>query len=324
LFTLEKLATGFVSSLEGAVDYVGSGFAKLIGDDAWAEDIIKNDWFGDWYSHPEEWFNPAGGWKVAGDVAGGIGTSIPAIVSTAVVGYVTKGAALPSFFASFAPAALGAAGRSTKAAYEQTGELGGKEFGYGALSGLTEGTVEAISNKIGIGSGVITKQFTRSLGREVGESAVKQGLFKTVGYGFAGEAMEEMVAEYLDPYWKRATYDADAENASAEQILYSGLVGGLSGAVMGGGGYGINATNSFIKGNKLSTNGGIDEVLYTSENISKYVEENGIEDGVFKADQCFRRSFRYPELQQSLKTGEPVSAVMTTDAAGIRRAYETK
>ena len=49
-----------------------------------------------------------------------------------------------------------------------------------------------------------------------------------------------------------------------------------------------------------------------------------IEDGVFRADQSFRRSFRYPELQQSLKTDQPVSAVMTTDAAGIRRAYEIK
>jgi len=49
-----------------------------------------------------------------------------------------------------------------------------------------------------------------------------------------------------------------------------------------------------------------------------------IEDGVFRADQSFRRSFRYPELQQTLKTEKPVSAVMTTDAAGIRRAFEIK
>ena len=49
-----------------------------------------------------------------------------------------------------------------------------------------------------------------------------------------------------------------------------------------------------------------------------------IEDGVFRAEQSFRRSFRYPELQQTLKTDKPVRAVMTTDAAGIRRAYEIK
>ena len=49
-----------------------------------------------------------------------------------------------------------------------------------------------------------------------------------------------------------------------------------------------------------------------------------IEDVVFRAEQSFRRSFRYPELQQTLKTDKPVRAVMTTDAAGIRRAYEIK
>lgn len=53
-------------------------------------------------------------------------------------------------------------------------------------------------------------------------------------------------------------------------------------------------------------------------------ETGVIEDGVFRAEQSFRRSFRYPELQQTLKTEKPVSAVMTTDAAGIRRAYEIK
>ena len=53
-------------------------------------------------------------------------------------------------------------------------------------------------------------------------------------------------------------------------------------------------------------------------------ETGVIEDGVFRAEQSFRRSYRYPELQQSLKTEAPVSAVMTTDAAGIRRAFEIK
>ena len=96
LFVGEKLLTGLVSSFEGAVDYLGSGFAKLIGNDKWAEEIISEDWFGDWYSHPEEWFNPSEGWKIAGDVAGSIGTSIPALG----IGIVTHGAALPTFAAA--------------------------------------------------------------------------------------------------------------------------------------------------------------------------------------------------------------------------------
>ena len=53
-------------------------------------------------------------------------------------------------------------------------------------------------------------------------------------------------------------------------------------------------------------------------------ETGGIRDGVFYAERSFRRSFRYPELQQTLKTDQIIPAVMTTDAAGIRRAYSTK
>ena len=51
-------------------------------------------------------------------------------------------------------------------------------------------------------------------------------------------------------------------------------------------------------------------------------ETGRIEDGVFYAEQRFTRSFRYPELTQSLRAEEgSIRAVMTTDAAGIRRAY---
>ena len=51
-------------------------------------------------------------------------------------------------------------------------------------------------------------------------------------------------------------------------------------------------------------------------------ETGRIEEGVFYAEQTWRRSFRYPELVQALKTDpEQIRAVMTTDAAGIRRAF---
>ena len=59
------------------------------------------------------------------------------------------------------------------------------------------------------------------------------------------------------------------------------------------------------------------------DNIESW-EAGVIRDGVFYAEQSFRRSFRYPELQQALKTERGIEAVMTTDAAGIRRAYSTK
>ena len=49
-----------------------------------------------------------------------------------------------------------------------------------------------------------------------------------------------------------------------------------------------------------------------------------IENGVFLADGCRRRSYRYPELVLSLKMKEEElpEAIMTTDAAGNRRVFE--
>jgi SAM-dependent methyltransferase len=60
-----------------------------------------------------------------------------------------------------------------------------------------------------------------------------------------------------------------------------------------------------------------------TDNLESW-ETGEIRDGTFYAEQSFRRSFRYPELQQILKTEQEITAVMTTDAAGVRRAYSTK
>ena len=306
----EKLAVGVVSSLEGMTDYVGSGFAKLFGNDEWAEEIIKTDWFGDWYSHPEEWFNPDKGWQFAGDVAGGIGTSLPAIgaaVGTAAAVVATGGAAgvaiapgvvsAASGGASFLTAGLGAAGRSTKEAYEESGELTGKEFGYGALTGITEGGIEAVSNIIGMGSGALVKNISKSFAKETGEAIAKQGILKTLGASFAGEAFEEGVSEWIDPYWKRATYDQDAENASLDQIAYSALVGGFSGMLMGGTGYVYDSGKSFINGNRLSQNGGDTEVMETARYFSAFEEQNQTGDEAFAEIKSLSDS-----LAESLKT----------------------
>ena len=132
----EKTAIGFVSSVEGIWDYTASGIAKLFGADDWAEEQIANDWFGDWYSHPDEWFQPTGGWKIAGDVASGIGTSLPAMAAVGIgagIAAVSAGTLTPAAIGliSAGVAGLGAAGRGVKEAYEQTGNLGGKEYLYG-------------------------------------------------------------------------------------------------------------------------------------------------------------------------------------------------
>ena len=56
----------------------------MFGYDEWAERQFANDWVN--YSHADEWYNPSDGWKIAGDVAGGIGSSLPAIGAAIVTG----------------------------------------------------------------------------------------------------------------------------------------------------------------------------------------------------------------------------------------------
>lgn len=296
-YLLEKNLASFVEIHEGAADYTFAGLAKLFGRDDWAESIIENDWFGDWYTHADRWYNPGEGMQVAGAVASGIGTSAPGMGVDAIVTYFTGSKALGAAASTFA-VGLGAAGRATKEAYEKTGQLTGKEFGYGALSGLSEGAIEGASSLIGTGGGAVVKNVVKALGKETGESFAKQGI-KTLASSFFGEAFEEGLSEYLDPYWKRLTYDPKAENATADEVIYAGLVGGLSGMVMGGGGYVIDSANSYSIGNKLSISGGDTEVLETSGYFSDFEESNHTGDEIFSEIVSKRKTL----LESLQKTG---------------------
>ena len=61
-----------------------------------------------------------------------------------------------------------------------------------------------------------------------------------------------------------------------------------------------------------------------SDNLEAW-ETGRVEKGVFYAARTYQRSFRYPELVQSLeKTKGVPEAIMTTDAAGIRRCFVRK
>lgn len=267
----EKIGLGFLSGIEGIWDYTAGGLAKLFGADDWAEQQFANDWVN--YSHADEWYNPSDGWKVAGDVAGGIGTSLPAIAgvaAAAAIAYFSGGSlsGVSAGIISGVIAGLGAAGNSTKEAYRETGELGGKEFGYGALSGITEAGVEVLSAGIGTGTGAIVKNISKSFGKEVAKTAARETVGKAIIKGFIGEAFEEGLGEFLDPYWKRLTYDPEAKNATAQEIGYAALIGGLSGAIMGGFDATVRSTANTIRGNNIVNKGTATDVITTAENIA--------------------------------------------------------
>ena len=298
-YFFEKLGLGILSSIEGIWDYTAGGLAKLFGADDWAEQQFANDWVN--YNHADEWYNPSDGWKVAGDVAGGIGTSIPAIATVAAAGAiaVASGGTLTPVAAALISgtvAGLGAAGNATKEAYRQTGELGGKEFGYGALVGITEGAVEGISAGIGAGTGQVVKNISKSFGKEIAETATRETLGKAVVKGFIGEAFEEGLSEILDPVWARLTYDPNAKNATFQEVGYAALIGGLSGAIMGGVDVSVRNVASTARGNKIVSEGKANNVIQMAEQLNSYENTNktGLES--FELVQSV-----YTELQNSMQ-----------------------
>ena len=287
-YAFEKIGLGFLSGIEGIWDYAAGGLAKLFGADDWAEQQIANDWVN--YNHADEWFNPSEEWQFVGDVAGGIGTSLPAIAGVAAAGAITvaSGGTLSPVAATLIAgsiAGLGAAGRATKEAYDQTGELTGKEFGYGALVGVTEGAIEGVSSAIGAGTGAVVKSISKSFGKEVAKSATRNTLLKGVVKGFAGEAFEEGVQAILEPVYKRMTYDPNAKNATFQEVAYAALVGGLSGAIMGGGDVAVRNIRSTTRGNTLVNEGKAGDVITTAEQISSYQTENQTDYETFQVVQ---------------------------------------
>lgn len=321
-YSLEKVGLGFLSGIEGIWDYTAGGLAKLFGADDWAEQQIANDWVN--YNHADEWFNPSEGWQFVGDVAGGIGTSAPAMLAVAGAGAITalSGGTLAPVAATLIAggvAGLGAAGRATKEAYDQTGELGGKEFAYGALSGFTEGAMEAVSSGLGTGIGAATKSIAKSFGKEVAKSAFRQTLLKGIVKGFAGEAFEEGVQAILDPVYKRMTYDPNAKNATFQEVAYAALVGGLSGAIMSGGASVFSNARSAKRGNTLVNEGKAGDVITTAEQISSYQTENQTDYETFQVVQNTLN-----ELKTSLqKTGGEVRTVRQKMLLGVLEQANT-
>ena len=291
-YSLEKIGLGFLSGLEGIWDYTAGGLAKLFGADEWAEEQFANDWVN--YNHADEWFNPDSGWKFVGDITNGIGTSLPSMAALIGVGAATGGAAVPAMITTFLTAGLSAAGNATKEAYRQTGELGGKEFGYGALVGLTEGAVETFSDAV---LGGVGGQITKAFRSDIAASAVRQTFGKTLAKSFLSEGFEEVISEFADPYWKRLTYDPTAQNASIEELAYAGLVGGLSGALMSGFGGAVSNVRNIRAGSQAVANGRVADIISDAQNISVYEAINKTEYDSFSAVRD-----TLSELHESLKS----------------------
>lgn len=270
LYVLRNIGAGVVGVGEGIYDYIVGGFAKAAGNESYARHLMENNISGRMQQRAYEDFNPNKGWEFAGQVASGIGQSTVGLVVAAGLTAATGGGALVAGLASGATIGLSAAGLSTADAYNKTGELGGKEFLYGAASGLVEGGLEGVTGAAGKIGARVAKQTARSTAKNV----VRKSLVKDVFTDACGEFVEESLSEIIQPYLERGLkIDENAENATAQEVVYAGLVGFVSGALMSGTTSTAMSARNAARGDNAIKTGKVNEIINEATAISKYVTE---------------------------------------------------
>lgn len=270
LYILRNIGAGVVGVGEGIYDYIVGGFAKAAGNKSYARHLMENNISGRMQQRAYDDFNPNKGWEFAGQVASGIGQSTVGLVVAAGLTAATGGGALVAGLASGATIGLSAAGLSTADAYNKTGELGGKEFLYGAASGLVEGGLEGVTGAAGKIGARVAKQTARSTAKNV----VRKSLVKDVFTDACGEFVEESLSEIIQPYLERGLkIDENAENATAQEVVYAGLVGFVSGALMSGTTSAAMSARNAARGDNAIKTGKVNEIINEATAISKYVTE---------------------------------------------------
>lgn len=253
VYTAKNIGIGLAGIGEGVKDLLVSSAAQLSGDKAYAKYLYNKSTVGDWKKSLDESYNPGKVMSFVGDVGQGLGQS---------AAFLIPGAGAPLFFG-------GVIGQGIGGAVQTTGELGAKEYIYGALTGTAEGLLEKyvgaggqllgnITGKIG---GSVTKKVVSALASKTAGQAVWKGVAKSMLTAGAGEFAEEFLGDYIDTFLLKATGVDENAEYSASRAAYSGLVGLVSGAAMGGVTKGINTQVMYNSGAKVFQNGNADTLI---------------------------------------------------------------
>lgn len=273
-----SLLAGVGGMVEGIGDLIGGTAALLSGDKLYAKYIFSKNTVGEWHQKIEDAYQPGAVMDFIGDVGQGIGNS--AVMAVPYVGKV-------AFFA-------GAIGQGVGEAVQSTGEVGLKEYAYGATVGALEGLLESV---IGAG-GKAAKSIAGGALKSTVKNGVRNGVVKSVLSSAAGEFAEEFATEYASTFFKRA-YQVDPNaQYSFKDAAYAGLVGFVSGGVMSGTTYGISAAINERNGASIRERGNVQTLL----NQAKVVNDK-IPDGY-----SFRGEQAVSSLRGSLAAYEKLAA----------------
>ena len=155
-----------------------------------------------------------------GEFAQDLGSAAGNMAPSLGIGLINPAAGLASFGVQAAAQSYGQA-LDEGATHEQA-------VRYGVSTGLKEAAIEKLTGGLG-----------RFYGKGLIGNAVKNDSLKNVALntlkGAAGEGAEEAISGAIDPYLQRATYNPEAENASAEELAYQAAIGAALGGILGGG-----------------------------------------------------------------------------------------
>ena len=252
-------AAGVGGIFEGTFDLVAGTLAMLGGNKVYAENLFANNVVGEWHKNITDGYNPNKAMKFVGDVTSGLGQS-----ATMLIPY----AGVPLFFA-------GAIGGGVGSAVEKTGELGFKEYAYGATTGVVEGLLERYLSSAGQVLDKVTKGATKNIVTKISSqiakdwaaSAVWKGVAKDMLSNAAGEFFEEAISEAIDPVLQRGFRIDEDASTSMKEIIYAGLVGFGSGLLMGGVSTAISTGTAYKVGKRSIDNGNADAVVRDAHKI---------------------------------------------------------
>lgn len=232
-----KLLSG-ITSLGGLADNPVSDFLAKT-----AEDTLANSLTDQWKQDIQDRYQPDKTAQFIGSLGEAAGAMIPTIAAGLASGGMSAGTAIGKGAAMTAQAAQAAGkvssgaglvtmlpsvmGSSTRQAINEGADID-KALTYGALSGALEvGTESLFAGIPGMKSGTVSDIIKRITQNPVAERALD----------IAGEGAEEVISGALSPILQRLTYNENAKNASANELLAQFLSGALlSGAMQGASG----------------------------------------------------------------------------------------
>ena len=303
-----NLGLGVAGVAEGLTDIAAAGSHLMRGDLYMAKQPFIEGKTAEAQRDLEEWYNPGGGMKLAGDVASGAGQSVSYGLLSAIP-IIGK----PLMFAS-----IGSQGVSSAAG--RTGDVGLKELGYGATVGAVEGILES---KLGAGVNAVKSLGSAALKRtgvNVAKSAAKVGgksmiasVLVDTAKGAAGEFAEEAISEAVDPALLRLFNIDENAQFNLGNVLYAGVVGALSGGLMTAGPAAINFESARKTGQSIREAGEVEQTLHTAEMLIK---------GAERAQTTAKESKAPEKPGKDASVGQKITATAKSAVSGIKSGQE--